>query len=745
MRKITASWAFFLLFFTVTVWAGPNKSRPAYEGSDDDHGRAALEAEVEPTSFKKAARSDKHMRLDGSGRAHYVCQALPAQVGPDTTAFTSTAQYPLAQTFLLHSRPGSKKVIYLDFTGNTTTGTSWNTTYTAGADIVTPAFDTDGNPTTFSASEQAVIQEVWKRVSEDYAAWDVDVTTEDPGIEAIRKTTTSDANYGVRCVIGGSSSQWLGSAAGGVAYVGSFGRSVTTTSTANDVPAFIFPIELSNNAKYIAEAASHEIGHTLGLYHSSQTNGNEYYAGHADWAPIMGVGYYSNVVQWTKGDYPLSNNTQDQIYLITLRIPRLTDEHGSTATTATVVTGETLLAGGVISDRSDTDWFKITAGQGTVNVSGLAASPSANLKMSLSLIDELGNVLATGTASGMNCNLSAPVLGGNYYIVVDGVGTGDALTAYTDYSSIGRFSLTGSWTPATVANVAPIASTTGTTPTTGTAPLTVSFIGSNSYDPDGTIASYSWNFGDGTSSTSTNPSHVYSAAGTYTATLTVTDNSGATSTASVVITVSSAPVLTNIVPVASTTGTTPTSGTAPLVVSFVGSNSYDSDGSIVSYLWNFGDGTSSTSSNVSHTYSAAGTYTATLTVTDNSGAKATSSIIITVSAVPVVTTSKTLRVSSMEINWVKYTSTTGYVSCKISVLDQAGKAVSGATVSVSATGFVTGTATATTDRNGTVIINSSKLSSTTTGSTIFTVNGLSLSGYSYDATKNSVTSVTLKR
>lgn len=652
MRKIITT-AFCLLFLlTVNVWAGlNNKSRPAYEGSDDDQGRAAQEAEVDSPSFKKAARSDKHMRLDRDGRAHYVCQALPAQVGPDTTPYTSTALYPLTQTFLLHSRPGAAKVIYLDFKGHTTTGTSWNTTYTAGADIVTPAFDTDGSPTTFSSSELAVIQEIWKRVSEDYAAWDVDVTTEDPGLESIRKTSTSDTKYGVRCVIGGSSSQWLGAAAGGVAYVGSFGKTVTSTSTTNDVPAFIFPIELSNNAKYIAEAASHEVGHTLGLYHSSQTNGNEYYAGHADWAPIMGVGYYKDVVQWTKGDYPLSNNTQDQISLITQRVTRLVDDHGSNATTASVVTGETLVAGGVITDRADTDWFKITAGQGTVNVSGLAASPSANLKLSLSLVDEAGNVLATGTSSGMNSNLSVPVLGGNYYIVVDGVGTGDALTAYTDYSSIGRFSLSGSWTAATVTNTPPVALTTGTTPTSGTAPLTVSFVGSSSYDPDGAIASY---------------------------------------------------------------------------------------------LWNFGDGTSSTLSNLSHTYSAAGTYNASLTVTDNSGAKSVGTVTIVVSAVP-VTSTKTVNVSSMVISWVKSSSTTGYVSCAIKVVDQSGKAVSRATVALTATGFVSGSAIATTDSTGTVTINSSKLSSTVTGSTTFTVTGITLSGYTYDATKNTKSSVTLTR
>ncbi len=652
MKKTSWAWLFLGFLLTVSAFARPeNRSRSARESSDKENQHAAEQAQVEVEPFKKAARTDKHMRLDREGRALYVCEALPTQVGPDTTPYTSTALYPLTQTFLLHSRPGAAKVIYLDFTGNVTTGTSWNSTYAAGADITTPAFDTDGSPTTFSASEQAVIQEVWKRVSEDYAAWDVDVTTEDPGLESIRRTAVSDIQYGVRCVIGGSSTQWLGAAAGGVAYIGSFGQSISTTSTTNDVPAFIFPTELSNNAKYISEAASHEVGHTLGLYHSSQTNGNEYYAGHADWAPIMGVGYYSNVVQWTKGDYPLANNTQDQISLITQRVPRLTDEHGNAATTASAVAGETLVAGGVISYRSDADWFKITAGQGTVNVSGLAASPSANLKLSLSLVDEAGNVLATGTSSGMNSNLSVPVLGGNYYIVADGVGTGDALTGYTDYSSIGRFSLSGSWTAATVTNVAPVALTTGTTPTSGTAPLTVSFVGSSSYDPDGAIASY---------------------------------------------------------------------------------------------VWNFGDGTSSTLSNVTHTYSTAGTYNASLTVTDNSGAQSVGTVTIVVSAVP-VTSTKTVNVSSMVISWVKSSSTTGYVSCTLKVVDQTGKAVSRANVALTATGFVSGDATATTGSNGTVTINSSRLSSSVKGSTTFTVTGITLNGYNYDATKNTKSSVTLTR
>ena len=60
----------------------------------------------------------------------------------------------------------------------------------------------------------------------------------------------------------------------------------------------------------------HEIGHTLGLYHSGQTTGVEYYAGHSDWAPIMGVGYGKSLTQWSKGEYPNANQPQDDIAII---------------------------------------------------------------------------------------------------------------------------------------------------------------------------------------------------------------------------------------------------------------------------------------------------------------------------------------------------------------------------------------------------------------------------------------------
>ena len=170
----------------------------------------------------------------------------------------------------------------------------------------------------------------------------------------------------------------------------------------------------------------------------------------------------------------------------------------------------------------------------------------------------------------------------------------------------------------------PPTATAGASPLSGTTPLAVAFTGAGS-DPDGTIASYAWTFGDAGTSTQQNPSHTYQTAGNFTATLTVRDNLGATGTAAVGITVNSPG---NQAPTANATAT-PTTGAAPLAVSFTGSGT-DPDGTIASYAWAFGDGGTSTQQNPSHTYQAAGNYTALLTVTDNAGATGSKAIGIAV-------------------------------------------------------------------------------------------------------------------
>ncbi len=157
-------------------------------------------------------------------------------------------------------------------------------------------------------------------------------------------------------------------------------------------------------------------------------------------------------------------------------------------------------------------------------------------------------------------------------------------------------------------------------PYTGTVNVAVAFDGTGSSDPDGTIASYAWNFGDGSSGSGPTPSHTYTAVGSYTVSLTVTDNLGATSTCSAAASIAEAG---NLPPACDAGG--PYTGTVDVAVAFDGTGSNDPDGTIASYTWNFGDGSSGSGPTPSHTYTAAGAYTVSLTVTDNLGATSTCS------------------------------------------------------------------------------------------------------------------------
>jgi len=168
---------------------------------------------------------------------------------------------------------------------------------------------------------------------------------------------------------------------------------------------------------------------------------------------------------------------------------------------------------------------------------------------------------------------------------------------------------------APVGNQPPTADAGG--PYTGTAGVAVSFNGGGSSDPDGSIASYAWDFGDGNTGTGATPSHTYAAAGTFTVSLMVTDDGGLTDTATTTATIADAPVG-NQPPTADAGG--PYTGTAGVAVSFNGTASTDPDGSIASYAWDFGDGNTGTGATPSHTYAAAGIFTVSLTVTDNGGA-----------------------------------------------------------------------------------------------------------------------------
>lgn len=181
---------------------------------------------------------------------------------------------------------------------------------------------------------------------------------------------------------------------------------------------------------------------------------------------------------------------------------------------------------------------------------------------------------------------------------------------------MGAWSLAGSGTTPPPPNQAPTAAFGSTA-----SKLTASFDASTSSDPDGTVTSYSWNFGDGTTGTGRTVSRTYSATGTYSVTLTVTDDDGASSQVTKTVA-----VIGNVAPTASFT-----SSVSNLTLSTMATAS-DSDGTIAGYTWSWGDGTTSTGQNASHTYANNGTYAVELTVKDNDGATAKVSRNVTVTA-----------------------------------------------------------------------------------------------------------------
>ncbi|MHB1491643.1 MAG: PKD domain-containing protein, partial [Cellulomonas sp.] len=239
-------------------------------------------------------------------------------------------------------------------------------------------------------------------------------------------------------------------------------------------------------------------------------------------------------------------------------------------------------------------------------------------------------VLATQDGSGMRLYVDGQPVGSNPQ---------SASQAYTGYWRVAGDTTWGSSSPylagsydevavyprALSANDAQIHYSLGTT---GTAPnllpsatfqpqlegRTVTVDGSGSSDPDGTVQTYVWDFGDGQTAVGPTAGHTYTNPGSYTILLTVTDDRGGTATAERVITV------TNAAPTAAFT-----TSSQFLTLSVDGSGSLDPDGTVAAYEWDFGDGATATVPVTQHTYASAGTYTVTLTVTDNDGAVGTMS------------------------------------------------------------------------------------------------------------------------
>lgn len=339
---------------------------------------------------------------------------------------------------ILNSRPSAAAQIYLDFDGETVDDPDWNS-YNGGKPIVM-------EPSGYS---EADVAKTFNLVKEDYAPFDINVTTD------VAKYNAAPVGKRARCIIGvGPTSFDPANSAGGVSYVGAFAGSGKGFSST--VPSFVF-VNNVGDASGAAVAASHELGHTMGLEHDGTVahdgkDREEYYAGHdcdtGGWAPIMGVAYGRAVVQWSKGEYLYADNQEDDLAIISGQANSFgyaRDEAGSTLSTAVPlkVSGNNIKQSGIIQQTGDSDIYSFSA-EGNVTISLAGTAPSPDLDAQLEILDYSGRVLQTSNpANQMSASLSRNLSPGYYYVRVSGVGLNTPSNGYSNYASIGAYTLTG--------------------------------------------------------------------------------------------------------------------------------------------------------------------------------------------------------------------------------------------------------------------------------------------------------------
>jgi len=339
-----------------------------------------------------------------------------------------------SQVPILNSYPSAAATIFLDFDGHRVAGTSWNWTgpfNCAGAGL-----------------DNAQITEVFHRVAEDYRPFNINITTDST------KFLAAPLKQRMRVIITTTSS-WYGSTAGGVAFIESF-------TWGDDNPCFIFSALFGYNIKKIAEAASHEAGHTLGLFHQAKYDAScnivtEYNTGQGTgeigWAPIMGAGYYQNFTLWNNGPNSMGcASLQNDLEVITSSFNGFgyrVDDHGSNFAAATTpgFSANQFNVTGVIERNTDQDYFRFTMPANSrfqldaVPYNVGAGNAGSDLDMQVTLYDQSQVPLSIYNPGALLNSVADTLLNaGTYYLKVEGKGNLYA----PSYASLGSYSLQAS-------------------------------------------------------------------------------------------------------------------------------------------------------------------------------------------------------------------------------------------------------------------------------------------------------------
>lgn len=321
----------------------------------------------------------------------------------------------------LQSRPSATAVVYLDFDGEIITGTDWNSGNIINA--VSAGFSHDEIITT------------WEIMAEDFSPFDVNIVTDRSVFEATPK------NRRMMCIF--TSTDTAEPDSGGVAFLNSFSRN-------SDNPCWVYNIR---SAKQAGDTGSHEVGHTMGLDHDGKGS-TEYYSGHNNWAPIMGFSLQRPIAQWSIGEYNNASNTEDDVQIIAgarNNFGFATDDHGNTANTATALVADAggnvsgVQNSGIIELRSDIDRFSFLSQNGETSFTVSPHNIHPNLDIQVRLLDVNENEIAVSNPSGLSATLTENLSAGLYYLEIQGTGAGTPDTAYSNYGSLGQFSISGQY------------------------------------------------------------------------------------------------------------------------------------------------------------------------------------------------------------------------------------------------------------------------------------------------------------
>jgi hypothetical protein len=345
------------------------------------------------------------------------------------------------------SLPGAPANIYLNFCGD------FQAQWGSYSNIATPAYDIDGDPSTFSSTELANIYRIWSQVAEDYAPFNVNVTTIAP----------SNMSHGVtqKVDIGGNSS-WTGATYGGLTYIGSFANaSLPNTS-------YVFSSNLNNgDPNDTADSAAHEAGHGFGLQHQAQWSGttlvNQYYAGPGDGtAPLMGYAYSGHGLWWYGTSVLGSTTYQNDMAVIasaTNGFGYRPEAAGNTSATAAPLSlsGSSVSGSGVIESYTDLNYWAFTTNAGSISLNVSVPTTIHNLVAKAELVNAQGNVVVAwqGPNSSGGTSITATVAAGKYYLVVGSNGPSSGSTSTNYGFQVGQYSISGTIAAATTSVAAP--------------------------------------------------------------------------------------------------------------------------------------------------------------------------------------------------------------------------------------------------------------------------------------------------